>query len=77
MLSTLAGIHLAFKTASLRYSVQSIKPETGLATKYIKCSNMFVHKGQLCHPSLKEGENFAIPSPDIQKTLQTFTQFHE
>lgn len=55
VLSTLAGTHLAFKTASLRHSVQAIKPEAGLATKYIKCSNVFVHKGHLCHPSIKKG----------------------
>lgn len=46
LLAPLDRTHAAFKTASLKHSLQSIKPENGLATKHIKCSNLFVYKSQ-------------------------------
>lgn len=78
MLSAFVGTHVVFKTALLKHYVQSIKPENGLLTKYVKCSNLFMHKSQLhYHPDVKEGENLPNLESDIQKAMQTIAHFHK
>lgn len=57
-LRTSAGMHVAFKMASLSHSVQSAKPVMDSTTKHIKCSNLFVQGENLPYHN-RLSESFA------------------